>query len=134
MSTAFHMALFGTIIAVVDLATHRIYRAVLFLAWMTLIPLITWSMLFHSVATALVLVPIYCSSQKWIGRGDLLLTPLAFTYFLALRSNQFQLFLIFLWLTLISIFSIRVGKSTITRRIPASPSIFLTAIIANAIR
>lgn len=126
-----HFTIFGLTIALVDVATRRIYRAVVWLASLSSLPFISRrGLLFALVATSFFLL----LRTKWrdiVGLGDILIVPLASFYAVASMVYVPILFLAILVIAHSALRKATRGTSTGAFRCAGAPFILLAAIMSG---
>lgn len=75
-----HFTIFGLTIALVDVATRRIYRAVVWLASLSALPLISRRGLLLSLIVTSIFILVRTKLTDSLGIGDILILPLASFY------------------------------------------------------
>ena len=126
-----HFTIFGLTIALVDVATRRINRAVVWLASLSALPSISRrGLLFALIATSFFLL----LRTKWrdiVGIGDILIVPLASFY---AASSMVYVPILFLAILVIAHSALRKaarGSSPGTFRCAGAPFILLAAIMSS---
>ena len=129
-----HLLFFGSIISLVDIATHRIYRAVIVIGFITICPLAPDVNILRSIVLFLIATPLFYLVRRSIGFGDYLLIPLLTIY---AQSQMAVGPLNTVWFTAlsgISLHSKNPRKIWLATRIAASPFFFLSAVIVSEIK
>lgn len=126
MQLELHFVAFGLLISLVDIATHRIHRASLMIATLTLVPFLTLKISLISGIVLFIALRTRTMLFAKIGMGDRLLLPLVTIYLLLEYRFSLLSVVTFAILTLISLKR--------TSKVAAAPSIFLLTSIISEIQ
>lgn len=125
-----HFLFFVSIICLVDIALLRIHRSTLTVALLTFTPVLPWPSIFIVIVLYQILAGTRVPIPLGVGRGDLLLVPLAIGYLSSGHSFSkftFLLLVIFLVASLIAS-NVVLG---IERRFAGAPPIFLFTLLIS---
>lgn len=132
MYLTFHLLIFGGVISIIDIATHRIFRATIAIALVSLVgsvPMAEWC-----IGFLLYLIGHFSFRylEQWMGYGDILLLPLVSIY---ARNTLTGREILIAFFAILTFASIRLMGETGKResRLAASPSLFLFALIFGEI-